>query len=107
MTSFKTKPKIGLVKIPTNLPMSSFVNAGCELSSPPDVFLAVYVLSKGRPCVGCGYDMEGTCKARIKLTTSYSSHIPKSAHTTETVRQQAARMKISISEVRRRRREGQ
>lgn len=47
-----------------------FIQAGCELTKPLQVFMSIYALSGGKPCEGCNYDMGGRCEARKKLFPS-------------------------------------
>lgn len=85
------------------LPMESFINSTCELANPLQIFAAVYSLSNRLPCKGCGYDGHGQkCKAKTELFRSVIPATPLHAPQ-ETVRETAARLNISISEVRRRR----
>lgn len=83
--------------------VQDFLNAGCELASPLTLFLGIYGLTNGKPCEGCAYDMHGSkCAARKTLFAAP----PKALYVappTETVREEASRRGISISEVRRQR----
>ena len=84
--------------------ISEFVSAGCELSTPFNIFVAIYGISNGKPCEGCSYDLHGSsCKAR-KALFSTPTQAKLNQQPAETVRETAARLGISISEVRRRRR---
>jgi len=85
--------------------VSQYVDAGCELAHPINLFVTVYRLTKGDPCTtGCAYYKGGQCKAHLALnrggTTVKAPVVPKYS---ETVKQEAARLGVSISEVRRRR----
>lgn len=102
----------------------AFLEAGCQLTKPLVMFLGIYDATGGDPCNGCGYYQNGTCPAyrklfkevanvstatRDKLLAEGASPVAKvsvSTAPTETVREQAARLGISISEVRRRRKQG-
>lgn len=44
-----------------------FIQAGCELAKPLRTFMSIFVLTAGKPCEGCNYDMNGKCEARKKL----------------------------------------
>ena len=81
-----------------------FVEAGCGLATPVRIFLAIYQLSGGKPCKGCAYDsFSSKCAAKRELFPVIQTRIDASVYV-ETVRESAARLGISISEVRRRRR---
>lgn len=83
-----------------------FIGAGCELATPFGSFFAIYQMSNGQPCNGCAYDAHGSsCKAKKTLfSTPTQAKLNPANVPTETVREQAARLGISISEVRRRKR---
>jgi len=87
-----------------HLPITAFLESTCELKEPARIFFAIYGLTNGHPCPGCGYDMHGKCKARREL---FKAPEVKALiqEPTETVRQTAERLGISISEVRRQRRQ--
>ena len=78
-----------------------YQQAGCpEIDSP--VMLGVWALTNGKMCdTGCHAFNKGNCKFYKKLTatTTASNQIQHS----ETVRQEAARRGLSISEIRRQR----
>ena len=80
-----------------------FIDAGCELATPLPIFLAIYSLSNGNPCKGCAYDMDGKCAAR-KALFKMENKRPQLQESEETVRAMAARLGISLSEARRKRR---
>lgn len=85
------------------LPLESFVASTCELAAPLEIFIAVYSLTNGEPCNGCGYDGHGQhCKAKAELFAAPTKRAPVQAPS-ETVRETAERLGVSISEVRRRR----
>lgn len=85
------------------LPITAFLESSCELNTPARIFLAIYGLTNGHPCPGCAYDMHGKCKARRELFKAPEVKAPIQ-EPTETVRQTAERLGMSISEVRRQRR---
>jgi hypothetical protein len=86
--------------------VEEFVSAGCGLSNPRILFIAIYCETLGQPCNGCAYDTHGSrCAARASLFPPR----PKAAPMTppaETVREAASRLGVSISEIRRRRAAG-
>lgn len=84
-----------------------YVDANCELANSIYMFVAVHTFTKGDPCTtGCAYYKGGQCKAYLALnkggTTVKAPVVPEYG---ETVKQEAARLGVSISEIRRRRRE--
>ena len=84
-----------------------YVDAGCELANPIDLFVAVHTFTKGDPCTtGCAYYKGGQCKAYLALNRKEPTvKAPVVPEYGETVKQEAARLGVSISEIRRRRRE--
>jgi hypothetical protein len=78
-----------------------YVDAGCEqLKGGADVIgLGIYAVTEGRMCDGC--HAQPKCKAFVKLQGAPVWRAPIAP--AETVRQEAARLGVSISEVRRRR----
>ena len=83
--------------------ISDFIDAECELSSPLGIFVGVYELTRGDPCTtGCAYYRGGACPAYRKLFRPILAQMDKPE--TETVAQQAERLGVSKSEIRRRRR---
>lgn len=81
-------------------------DAGCELFQPFPMFVAIYDFTGGNPCNGCNYDLGGRCKARKALFPPATKPAPTAEPPVETVRAEAARLGVSISEVRRRRKAG-
>ena len=71
----------------------------CQLANPRDLFIAIHYATGGDPCTtGCAYFEGGKCHAYVALTrklTILTSPIG------ETVREAAARLGVSISEIRR------
>jgi hypothetical protein len=84
--------------------IAEHVLAGCQLAEPLPIFVGIYSLSNGYPCKGCSYLEFEDCAAYHKL---YPKGAPPEPATQqgETVREQAARLGVSISEVRRQRRQ--
>jgi len=81
-----------------------FINAGCQLASQLQIFGAIYGVTSGYPCEGCAYDSHGSkCEAKRKLFAPQRA-AKEEKQKGETVRETAARLGVSISEVRRRRR---
>ena len=85
------------------IPVEAFVDAGCELIRPFPIFLGIYSLSSGQPCAGCGYDHDGKCEAKRKILHAAQTK-PEIQSPTETTREMAARLGVSLSEARRIRR---
>ena len=84
--------------------ITEFLDAGCELAHPLIIFIAVYGATGGDPCTtGCLYYRGGACPAYRKLFRPILAQM--GTPETETVAQQAARLGISKSEIRRRRRQ--
>lgn len=85
-------------------PMDDYVSAGCafyENSRP--AFALVWIGTQGRVCdTGCAWFNGGNCPAYRRLTVPAKPQAQQEPQ--ETVRETAARLGISISEVRRRRR---
>lgn len=84
--------------------LGQYVAAGCYQvvkDGKPDVIgIAVHGMTKGLMCNGCAY--ASGCDAKAKLNGVVRVQSRHSAPT-ETVRQEAARRNLSISEVRRQR----
>ncbi len=40
---------------------SRLEDAGCKLAQPYDIFIGIFMLTEGNPCVGCAYYEEGKC----------------------------------------------
>lgn len=79
-----------------------FDDAGCELAKSPLIFLGLHKVTRGDPCTtGCAYFNSGKCPAYLKLFKPQQAKLV--VQQGETVREEAARLGISISEVRRRR----
>lgn len=75
----------------------------CQLAAPAPVFIGIWHATGGDPCTtGCAYFEGGKCPAYRALTKpAVVADSPKG----ETVREAAARLGVSISEVRRQRKE--
>ena len=84
-----------------------YADAGCELADPIHMFVAVHMATNENPCnTGCAYYKGGQCKAYLALNRKEPTvKAPVVPEYGETVKQEAARLGVSISEVRRRRRE--
>lgn len=83
-----------------------FTDAGCELANPIGLFLGLYAATNGNPCTtGCAYYRGGNCPAYRAMKDAAQKKAAQQ-EPTETVRETAARLGISISEVRRRRAAG-
>lgn len=76
--------------------IAEYRTAGCKQLERGNIMggLVIHNLTDGRMCNGCCYFREGFCPAYRKLTAPV-----------ETVKEEATRLGISLSEVRRRRRE--
>ena len=85
-------------------PIHSFLDAGCELARPDvRMLIGIYDATGGNPCTtGCAYYKGGACPAYRKLTLPVNVAVGQQQG--ETVREMAARLGISLSEARRRRR---
>lgn len=85
-------------------PMEYF-QADCPFAKQSaDAFLAVYILSQGKVCdTGCGWFDSGKCPGYRKLTVP--AKVAAGQEPSETVRETAARLGITLAEVRRRRRQ--
>ena len=82
---------------------AKFSEAGCELTRPVQIFVGLYSATNGDPCTtGCAYYKGGNCKAFLAMKDAPQKKAAQQAPT-ETVREAAARLGVSISEVRRRR----
>ena len=84
-----------------------YVAANCELANRIDMFVTVHTLTGGNPCTtGCAYYSGGKCRAHLVLNRKEPTvKAPVVPEYSETVKQEADRLGVSISEVRRRRRE--
>ena len=86
--------------------VEQFLGTDCQLLKPFDMFMALHQATLGDPCTtGCSYFNGGKCEAYRKLTIPAKAEAQQEPM--ETVRETAARLGISISEVRRRRRSAQ
>lgn len=76
----------------------------CQLAKPVAMFYGLYLVTGGDPCTtGCAYFNGGKCPAYLALTKpSVTATSPQG----ETVREAAARLGLSISEIRRKRKQG-
>lgn len=85
--------------------ISDYRSAGCQFfHESPTIFYALLPRVSGNACeTGCGYFRGGKCPAYMKLSTP--SKIKAGQLPQETVKETARRLGISISEVRRRRRQ--
>lgn len=78
-----------------------FMETDCQLLKPIQLFIGLHAATNGDPCTtGCAYFNGGKCAAYRTLNT-VAKATPEQH--TETVREMAARLGISISEARRRR----
>ena len=80
--------------------VAEYILAGCKEMDSPSM-LAVHGLTQGKVCDGCHAFNDGKCLAYKKLT---SFKTPISMTLQETVKQEAKRRGVSISQVRRWRR---
>lgn len=81
--------------------IEEYVAAGCP-EMKHESMCAVHMLMGGRVCdTGCHAYNNGRCRHYMQLTTGVAPAVPKTY--TETVRQEAQRLGVSIGEVRRRR----
>ena len=86
---------------------AKFTEAGCALAKPIGLFLGIYAATNGNPCTtGCAYYKGGNCPAYQSMNDAPQKKAAQQ-EPQETVREAAARLGISISEVRRRRRAAQ
>lgn len=86
--------------------VAEFLKTDCQLLQPMVMFLGIHAATNGDPCTtGCAYFNGGKCPAYRKLTIP--AKVEAQQEPQETVRETAARLGISISEVRRRRRSAQ
>lgn len=82
--------------------IQQYEDAGCHLKFDASL-RAVHAMTDGELCLrGCAYYEKGRCAAYRKLYNIIKIDKPAPIHT-ETVKQEAARTGLSISEVRRRR----
>lgn len=82
---------------------SKFMETDCKLLRPMTMFLLLHKATNGDPCTtGCAYYDGGRCPDYRKLNVPAKPAAQQEPM--ETVRETAARLGISISEVRRRRR---
>lgn len=82
-------------------------DSGCALVNPPELFYALHWFAKGSLCkTGCAYYEDGKCPAYRRMSggTPNVATVPVVPIYTETVRQEAERLGVTIAEVRRRRR---
>lgn len=71
-------------------------------------FYAVHGLTQGKVCdTGCAWFEHGRCPAYNRLIVPLASTIATASTPLETVREEAARRNLSISEVRRQRQQGE
>jgi len=83
-----------------------YMVAGCfQVERGPGfaVGVGLHVFTDGRMCDGCPKFKEGRCPSYKELTRGLAQKKRDMLAPTETVREEAARLGISISEVRRRR----
>lgn len=83
-----------------------YMAAGCfQVERGPGfaVGVGLHGLTDGRMCDGCPKFKEGRCPSYKELTRGLAQKKREMLAPTETVREEAARLGISISEVRRRR----
>ena len=86
--------------------IAEFLETDCQLLKPIAIFAGIHQATGGDPCTtGCAYFNGGKCSAYRKLTIPAKAEAHQEPM--ETVRETAARLGISISEVRRRRRAAQ
>jgi len=84
--------------------VAKFLETDCQLANPVNIFMAIYQATGGHPCTtGCAYFNGGKCPAYLKLNVPAKAEAQQRPQ--ETVRETAVRLGISISEVRRRRRQ--
>lgn len=84
-----------------------YMEAGCfQVEGGPGFLVGVglHGLTDGRMCEGCPQFRKGRCPSYKELTRCRAQKKRELLAPTETVREEAARLGISISEVRRRRR---
>jgi len=83
--------------------IADFLKTDCQLLKPIELFIGLHGATNGDPCTtGCAYFNGGKCAAYRKLTIP--AKVEAQQEPQETVRETAARLGVSISEVRRRRR---
>ena len=84
--------------------IEDFLKTDCQLLEPFPIFIGLYRVTGGDPCTtGCAYFKGGKCPAYMKL--NIPAKVEAQQEPMETVRETAKRLGISISEVRRRRRQ--
>jgi len=86
--------------------VDEFSAAGCPLYRDlvRIIFAPLWVKTGGKPCLGCAHDSYGgKCESRKKLEAADMQNSREDAVPGETVKQEAARLGVSIGEVRRRR----
>lgn len=86
-------------------PMDNYVDAGCAFyANSRPAFAMVWLMTQGDVCTtGCAWFDSGKCPAFRKMTIP--AKVEAKQEPMESVRETAARLGISISEVRRRRRQ--
>ena len=83
--------------------VTKFTEAGCILTETINLFLSLYAVTDGDPCTtGCAYYEGGKCPAYRSMIGAPQKKAAQQ-EPQETVREAAARLGVSISEVRRRR----
>ena len=87
---------------PRSLGQFMELGADCHLLRPMPLFIAIHEASQGMPCNGCAYGDHEDCQGKKKLYQPQRAVLVQPQG--ETVREQAARLGVSISEIRRRRR---
>ena len=86
--------------------IAEYMAAGCfQVERGPGfaVGVGLHGFTDGRMCDGCPKFKEGRCPSYKELTRGLAQRKRDALAPTETVREEAARLGISISEVRRRR----
>ena len=80
-----------------------YMAAGCFQMERVAVGVGLHGVTDGRMCDGCPKFKDGRCPSYKELTRGLAQKKREILVPTETVREEAARLGISISEVRRRR----
>ena len=64
----KEAPTTKTVALPIT-PIGEFLKTTCELATPRNMFTTIYIMTEGKPCIGCSYDEHSKtgCQAKREL----------------------------------------
>ena len=89
---------------PRKFSLHEYTQSGCMQFEAPELGFALFNITNGVMCEGCPAFHNGRCPSFQKMIATHPLTTQPAAEPVETVRQEAARRGLSISEVRRQRR---